>query len=69
MNSTRHIGASLVAPALGLFWLCGFSVLRAEPVDDFAILDSNTTSPRYDTTVSPRDYRHQVSGYYFGDPG
>ena len=44
-------------------------MLRAEPVADFAITDVNPTSPRYDQVVSPRDYRHQVSGYYFGDPG
>ena len=28
----------------------------------------NANTPRYDTEVSPRDYLHQVTGYYFGDP-
>ncbi len=54
-----------MVPMLGLFSVAG---LHAEPVADFSIVDVNTTSPRYDTTVSPRDYLHQVSGYYFGDP-
>ena len=54
-------------PALGS-WLAASAGLHAEPVADFALVDRNTTSPRYDTLVSPRDYRHQVSGYYFGDP-
>ena len=41
----------------------------ADPVRNFSIVDVNPTSPRYDTAVSPRDYLHQVSGYYFGNPG
>ncbi|MFT4547506.1 MAG: hypothetical protein ACI8XO_004617 [Verrucomicrobiales bacterium] len=64
MKLTRKIVD--VTCALTLF--AGLAELRAEPVADFAIEDINTTSPRYEQTVSPRDYRHQVSGYYFGDP-
>ena len=65
MNLIQKSVVSLVVAANCL--LC--VALRAEPVADFSITDVNTTSPRFGTMVSPRDYRHQVSGYYFGDPG
>ena len=35
-------------------------------VADFGLVDVNPTSDTYDTSVSPRDYMGQVSGYYFG---
>ncbi|MFO1497562.1 MAG: hypothetical protein U1G07_04060 [Verrucomicrobiota bacterium] len=38
----------------------------AAPVPDFRLMDVNRNSPRRNTWVSPRDYRFQVSGYYFG---
>ncbi len=41
----------------------------AEPVADFSLIDDNPASPRHGQAVSPRDYQHQVSAYYFGDPG
>jgi hypothetical protein len=68
MKKFRRSKSIFTAPAVGLFWLAGLAGLSAEPVADFSIVDVNTTSPRYDTAVSPRDYLHQVSGYYFGDP-
>ena len=37
-----------------------------EPAPDFSLVDTNTTSPTYGQTVSPRDYTGQVSGWYFG---
>ena len=30
------------------------------------LVDENTSSDRYGDTVSPRDYLHQVTAYYFG---
>ncbi len=37
-----------------------------EPVPDFALLDVNPTSSTYDQLVSPRDFLHRASGWYFG---
>ena len=67
MKTTPLASPFLLLPVLGLCLTVG-SLVRAEPVADFALVDRNPTSPRYDTTVSPRNYRHQVSGYYFGNP-
>ncbi len=39
------------------------------PVPDFKLVDVNPNSPRYGRTISPRDYRLQISAYYFGDAG
>jgi hypothetical protein len=38
----------------------------AQPVPDFHLPDVNTNSVRFNSSVSPRDYVLQVSGYYFG---
>jgi len=35
-------------------------------VPDFSLTDTNPTSDRYDTQVSPRDLQEQISGWYFG---
>jgi hypothetical protein len=48
--------------------------LLAEPLEtrrmfavaDFMLTDLNTTSDRFQDSVSPRDYMGQVSGWYFG---
>ena len=37
-----------------------------DPVPDFSLRDVNTTSPRFDEMVSPRDYEGEVSVWYFG---
>ena len=42
---------------------------QASVVPDFQLLDVNPNSPRYKQTVSPRDYRLQISAYYFGAAG
>ena len=46
------------------------SIVEPDPtggvVSDFALEDANTTSPLYDTPVSPRDYLTKISGWYFG---
>ena len=68
MKRLSTTGRSLMFAAFGLLWLGGTAQLGAEPVGDFSIIDVNPTSPRYQNPVSPRDYLHQVSGYYFGDP-
>ena len=35
-------------------------------VADFELEEQNLTSPRIGQSVSPRDYRHQVTAWYFG---
>lgn len=35
-------------------------------IADFSLPDANPNSPRFESTVSPRDYLQQVSGWYFG---
>ena len=42
---------------------------EGQPAPDFALLDVNPTSATYNQTVSPRDYRQTVSGWYFGKAG
>lgn len=54
--------------AAGLGALVATPFLHAEPVADFLLEDLNPTSPRYQQMVSPRDYLHQVTAYYFGLP-
>ena len=34
-------------------------------VPDFALVDMNTSSPTYGHTISPRDYKKRISGWYF----
>lgn len=58
----------VLAKVIALAMLSGLGTVSAEPVPDFSITDINTTSPRFGMPVSPRDYLHQVSGYYLGDP-
>jgi hypothetical protein len=36
-------------------------------VPDFSLTDVNSTSATYNTNVSPRDYLHQISAWYFGN--
>jgi len=35
-------------------------------VSDFTLEDTNPASVRFESTVSPRDYQLQVTGFYFG---
>jgi hypothetical protein len=37
-----------------------------DPVADFSLPDVNESSPRLGKEVSPRNYLHQVTAYYFG---
>jgi len=55
---------SALPVVLGLF--IAAPALPADPVPDFMLEDQNPSSPRFGDQVSPRDYRHQVSAYYFG---
>jgi len=44
----------------------------AVPVSDFSLPDINTTSLRHRVTaadLSPRQYIHQVTAWYFGNEG
>lgn len=41
----------------------------ANPMPEFQLEDVNPNSPRFNAIVSPRDYRLQISAYYFGDAG
>jgi hypothetical protein len=34
-------------------------------VPDFALVDLNTSSPTHGHTISPRDYKKRISGWYF----
>ncbi len=56
-----------------LLALCSNLVLpsgeAAEPIPDFQLQDVNPSSPRYNRSVSPRDYRLQISAFYFGAAG
>ena len=54
-----------------IFWsVLGLTVTGwAQPVPDFALADINSSSVRYGDSVSPRDYRFQISAYYFGLAG
>lgn len=38
----------------------------SRPVPDFSLEDVNPSSARFETAVSPRDLKGQVSGWYFG---
>jgi|GEM_PF-1869921 len=40
-----------------------------EPKPDFLVRDVNSNSPRNGQAVSPRDYRLQISAFYFGAAG
>lgn len=40
-------------------------VAQTTVVADFSLLDQNSSSPRANTNVSPRDYLQKVSGWYF----
>jgi len=42
------------------------SVDSNEVAPDFSLLDTNETSPTFGQSVSPRDYQHQLSAWYFG---
>jgi len=37
-----------------------------EPLPDFRLADVNQSSARFGETVSPRQYLHQVTAFYFG---
>lgn len=51
-------------------WVCYAAVGEGEAspaaMPDFALVDVNPISTRYQQSVSPRDYLEQVSGWYFG---
>jgi hypothetical protein len=53
-------------PSLTCLLVAAATTLSAQTVPDFHLPDVNPHSPRYDVEVSPRDYKLQVSGYYFG---
>lgn len=55
------------APAPGLAAVSPAAVVQ--PMADFQLRDVNPNSPRFNTAVSPRDYRLQISAYYFGAAG
>lgn len=53
-----------------LGWLLSLATLgSAQTVPDFHLNDVNLRSARYGRLVSPRDYRQQISAYYFGLAG
>jgi len=38
---------------------------ESTPIADFRLVDLNPESPRFQQTISPRDYLRQVSAWYF----
>lgn len=48
-----------------LFMAGAFADLWGAPVPDFNLFDTNLSSPRRNTAVSPRDYQQQISAFYF----
>jgi len=54
-------------PASAAAQASAFASTEAKP--DFQLRDVNPNSPRKNQTVSPRDYRLQISAYYFGAAG
>lgn len=68
----RSLLVSLLAAATLAFGLVGIAprgASQTSAVPDFQLTDVNPNSPRYQKTVSPRDYRLQISAYYFGAAG
>lgn len=60
--------ATLVVLASGTA-LAPRSAAQSAPMPDFQLRDVNPNSPRSGRMVSPRDYRLQISAYYFGAAG
>lgn len=56
----------VVLPALAVAAGFPWSTVLADPLPDFSAPDVNTTSNRRGEDVSPRDYRLQISAFYFG---
>lgn len=48
-----------------LLTMIGFGCAK-EPLPDFRLTDVNETSPRFGDSVSPRQYLHRVTAFYFG---
>ncbi len=63
-------GHSLTVPRLALLLPVFVATSAfAQTVPDFLLRDVNASSVRQGSMVSPRDYRLQVSAYYFGSAG
>lgn len=39
---------------------------EGDVLPDFSLVDANSTSNRFEQSVSPRDYLEEVSAWYFG---
>ncbi|MDA1275208.1 MAG: hypothetical protein O2960_14345 [Verrucomicrobia bacterium] len=68
MNNFSILGIGLGVAAL-IAVGASMTVQAAERVPNFQVADENPNSVRHVSTVSPRDYLLQVSGYYFGSAG
>ena len=65
-HSVRRLAVLLLTLAVAG---CGGDETTGPPpgqVPDFSLVDVNPTSPRHDSSVSPRDYLGSVSAWYFG---
>jgi|GEM_PF-2156585 hypothetical protein len=56
----------MVRGSLSFLMMAILPVFSVEPVSEFVLQDKNQTSIRFEQDVSPSDYRHLVSAYYFG---
>ena len=66
-NLSVLLGIALMASAAIGFRAAAQGI--AEPKPDFLVRDVNPNSPRNGKAVSPRDYRLQISAFYFGAAG
>jgi hypothetical protein len=56
-----HFLAAIFAFSVSSALLCA-----GTPEPDFQLPDSNPNSPRFQATISPRQYQERISAYYFG---
>ena len=63
-HSSLPVGAIKVA-ALLLFWGAIHARAVGQAVPDFSLNDVNVYSASNGTSISPRDYLQQTSGWYF----
>ena len=63
------MGMAVKFPVQFLILFAALPARAVDPMPDFSLPEVNTLSTRYRATtapVSPRNYQHQVTGWYFG---
>jgi len=59
-------GSAMLSRVVIISWVFISPLFSQNLTPDFSLPDKNLSSPRAGVTVSPRNYRHQVTAYYFG---